>query len=133
MKERDATTTCKRDHHLCSQTLICAPRCVESPTILKLERQEAWWDGFVNATGVDRSGLVGESWRGFSRGPAFYERPSAAGRATVLSVLHLLESEFGAALAARGMTELFLGSGDNTRELRCVVPEVSSYFIFKSK
>jgi hypothetical protein len=88
MKERDATTTCKRDHHLCSQTLICAPRCVESPTILKLERQEAWWDGFVNATGVDRSGLVGESWRGFSGAPAFYERPSAAGRATAVGHVH---------------------------------------------
>ena len=88
MKERDATTTCKRDHHLCSQTLTCAPRCVEGPTILKLERQEAWWDGFVNATGVDRSGLVGESWRAFSGGPAFYERPSAAGRATAVGHVH---------------------------------------------
>jgi len=88
MKERDATTTCKRDHHLCSQTLICAPRCVEGPTILKLERQEAWWDGFVNATGVDRSGLVGESWRGFSGAPAFYEPPSAKGRATAVGHVH---------------------------------------------
>ena len=68
-----AARACLSNHHLCPQTSICGPRCLEAPPrVLKLETMATWFDGFVDDAGVDRAGLFGDAWRGFAGQPGFY-------------------------------------------------------------
>ena len=68
-----AARACLSNHHLCPQTSICGPRCLDAPPrVLKLETMATWFDGFVDDAGVDRAGLFGDAWRGFAGQSGFY-------------------------------------------------------------